>query len=217
LRQRSEPALGLDEYTRRIPRLADALRGRLGKYQDTDKNLVLGNYTILDKIGQGGMGQVFKAQHRRMDRIVAIKMLPDSVSKDGTTTRWSFGDSERDLGQYAWIVSNSDNRTHRVGELTANPFGLFDLYGIVWEWCWDWHGGYAHGLVSDPTGSEGPAKTDNPGRVLRGSSFSYGASYSRSATRVGPIPRTGYGSYGFRVCCGYRSQRLGSAARTAPR
>ncbi len=44
--------------------------------------LILGNYTILDKIGAGGMGQVFKAKHRRMDRIVAIKMLPAAMLRD---------------------------------------------------------------------------------------------------------------------------------------
>ncbi len=46
------------------------------------KSLILGEYTILDKIGAGGMGQVFKALHRRMDRLVAIKMLPPSMMKD---------------------------------------------------------------------------------------------------------------------------------------
>ncbi len=39
-------------------------------------DLVLGNYILLDKIGAGGMGQVFRARHRRMDRIVALKTLP---------------------------------------------------------------------------------------------------------------------------------------------
>ncbi|HEX4132962.1 MAG TPA: SUMF1/EgtB/PvdO family nonheme iron enzyme [Pirellulales bacterium] len=46
------------------------------------KALILGEYTILDKIGAGGMGQVFKALHRRMDRTVAIKMLPPAMTKD---------------------------------------------------------------------------------------------------------------------------------------
>ena len=46
------------------------------------KSLILGGYTILDKIGAGGMGQVFKALHRRMERIVAIKMLPPAMTKD---------------------------------------------------------------------------------------------------------------------------------------
>lgn len=42
----------------------------------------LGNYTLLEKIGAGGMGQVFKAKHNRMDRIVAVKLLPAEVSED---------------------------------------------------------------------------------------------------------------------------------------
>lgn len=50
-------------------------------YQARSKSLVLGNYVILDKIGAGGMGQVFKAQHRRMKRVVALKVLPPSVTK----------------------------------------------------------------------------------------------------------------------------------------
>jgi serine/threonine protein kinase/Leucine-rich repeat (LRR) protein len=48
-------------------------RGRAG-------GLVLGNYIILDKLGQGGMGTVFKARHRRMNRVVALKVLPASLS-----------------------------------------------------------------------------------------------------------------------------------------
>src|SRR5271154_889350 len=51
-------------------------------YGGRTKSLILGSYTILDKIGAGGMGQVFKAEHRRMKRIVAIKMLPPAVTKD---------------------------------------------------------------------------------------------------------------------------------------
>ncbi len=46
------------------------------------KSLVLGAYTILDRIGAGGMGQVFKAEHRRMKRLVAIKTLPANTMKD---------------------------------------------------------------------------------------------------------------------------------------
>lgn len=42
--------------------------------------LVLGNYVILEKLGQGGMGTVFKAKHRRMNRLVALKVLPSALS-----------------------------------------------------------------------------------------------------------------------------------------
>ncbi|MBM4077853.1 MAG: serine/threonine protein kinase, partial [Planctomycetes bacterium] len=50
----------------------------------TWKSLVLGNYVVLDKLGQGGMGIVFKALHRRMDRIVALKLLSPEVVKTPT-------------------------------------------------------------------------------------------------------------------------------------
>ena len=61
-------------------------RGALTEYQADSilsgriEHLVLGNYVVLDKLGQGGMGLVLKARHRRMDRIVALKVLsPDTV------------------------------------------------------------------------------------------------------------------------------------------
>ena len=50
-------------------------------YQGKTKGLVLGNYVVLDKIGQGGMGQVYKAQHKRMKRVVALKVLPSAMTK----------------------------------------------------------------------------------------------------------------------------------------
>lgn len=45
------------------------------------KKLVLGNYNIIDKLGEGGMGLVLKARHRRMDRIVALKVMSASVTR----------------------------------------------------------------------------------------------------------------------------------------
>lgn len=61
--------------------------GKLTKYQATaafqghERALLLGDYIIVDKIGAGGMGQVLKAQHRRMKRVVALKVLPSSATK----------------------------------------------------------------------------------------------------------------------------------------
>lgn len=42
----------------------------------------IGNYDVLDRLGAGGMGTVFKARHRRMKRIVALKVLAANLSKD---------------------------------------------------------------------------------------------------------------------------------------
>jgi predicted Ser/Thr protein kinase len=61
--------------------------GRLTKYQaqavyqGKSKGLVFGEYVVLDKLGEGGMGVVLKAQHRRMERLVAIKVLSSAAMK----------------------------------------------------------------------------------------------------------------------------------------
>lgn len=45
-------------------------------YQNKTRGLVLGSYVVLERIGAGGMGEVFKARHRRLERLAAIKVLP---------------------------------------------------------------------------------------------------------------------------------------------
>jgi serine/threonine-protein kinase len=56
-------------------------------YRGRGAALVLGNYVVLEKLGQGGMGIVYKARHRVMDRIVAIKVLPSALAKDEQAVR----------------------------------------------------------------------------------------------------------------------------------
>lgn len=50
-------------------------------WQGKTKGLVFGEYVVLDKLGQGGMGVVFKARHKRMDRLVAVKMIRQAAIK----------------------------------------------------------------------------------------------------------------------------------------
>ena len=81
-----------------------------------------------------------------------------------------------------WYGQNSGDRLHPVGEKPANPFGLFDVHGNVWEWCRDWYDNYDLPV----NGGDGERiVSDGYFRVIRGGSFSSGAQYARSACRGG--------------------------------
>lgn len=97
----------------------------------------------------------------------------------GTTTRWSFGDDEALLTQYAWFDRNSKGVPHPVGEKRASAFGLFDMEGNVSEFCADWLGPYPAGPVTDPTGSPTPML-----RVARGGNWVVQGELTRPVWRL---------------------------------
>lgn len=52
-----------------------------------ERSLLIGDYLLLNLLGAGGMGQVFRARHRHMERIVAIKLLPPEMTRDSEHVR----------------------------------------------------------------------------------------------------------------------------------
>ena len=71
--------------------------------------------------------------------------------------------------------------TSPVGTFAANGYGLYDMAGNVWQWCWDWLDWYSSNSQSDPRGPVLP--TSGSFRVLRGGCWDYDASHCRAANR----------------------------------
>jgi len=118
------------------------------------------------------------------------------AARAGTTTRYSFGDDESKLGEYAWYDGNSGGTTHEVGQKKPNPWGLYDTHGNVWEWVQDiWHDSY-NGAPTDGSAWEG----DGSARVIRSGNY-YGVAtwYQRSAVRNGDYPARSGPGLGFRL------------------
>jgi len=88
--------------------------------------------------------------------------LPTEAEWEYACRAGTTGDYAGNLDDMGWYSSNSGQQTHPVGQKKPNAWGLYDMHGNVWEWCWDWYDGNLPG-GSDPIG---PAS--GSGRVLRG-------------------------------------------------
>ena len=115
----------------------------------------------------------------------------------GSVSRFSYGDdpSASEMGRYGWYVDNSDSSPHPVKQLEPNPWGLYDMHGNVWEWCYDlWQYAYPGGRQRDWS-----ARSEGWLRVARGGSWLYSADHSRSANRDDYGPNNRCSDIGFRV------------------
>jgi len=86
------------------------------------------------------------------------------------------------------------DKTTAVGSYTANNYGLYDMHGNVWEWCWDW---YKADITADNTNPTGAVTGSD--RVGRGGYWGSGGRYLRSASRSDSNPYCRGSGIGFRL------------------
>jgi formylglycine-generating enzyme required for sulfatase activity len=99
-----------------------------------------------------------------------------------------------ELDKIAWYHDNSSRMTHPVGVKQANSWGLYDMLGNVFEWCYDWHQGYSCQATIDPVGvARGTT------RVSRGGGWDSDKLRVRAAFRNWFAPLLRFGNLGFRL------------------
>ena len=118
----------------------------------------------------------------------------------GTETAYYFGDNPSELSDHAWFEDNSGGKPRPVGGKPANPWGLHDMHGNVWQWCNDFYlvDYYQQSPEKDPRGPE-----TGETKVVRGGAWKFSAESCQSGYRYHENPGYadvcfGYDIYGFR-------------------
>jgi formylglycine-generating enzyme required for sulfatase activity len=135
------------------------------------------------------------------------------AARAGKTTRYFFGDDPGALPNFAWTKENSGGRPREVGKKLPNPWGLYDIYGNVAEWCNDFYAVdyYRKSPVTNPRGPATGSK-----RVLRGGSWNSRASDCRSSQRSSENPAYSDVCIGYYDVCGFRCVRNAGSGTDSP-
>jgi len=137
---------------------------------------------------------------KRMKYDTCYKIINDNIVKFDTNANgyrlpteaeWEYvsrAGSNKDFAgknadEVAWYNLNSGFSPHPSGTLSANTFGLYDMQGNVWEWCWDYYSNdyYQDSVMVNPLGPQTGSR-----RVLRGGSCSSGTAHIRASNRTYP-------------------------------
>ena len=113
----------------------------------------------------------------------------------GTITRWTFGNDEALLKDYAWYKGNDEGAHHPVGQKLPNRWELYDMHGNVWEWVEDWCQPNYNGAPVDGSA----VLTQATDRIIRGGAYYFEADSCRSAYRGNGVPTVRYSCLGLRL------------------
>ncbi len=146
----------------------------------------------------------------------------------GSTTRYYFGNDEKQLENYAWYEKNSGGKFQKAGMKLPNDWGLYDMLGNVCEWTLDHY--EPKRMENIPDNTTDPAIAPNAAKypkALRGGGFADEAGQLRSATRYKSdpvwnrrdpqIPKSKWwlteaSSVGFRIICPLEQPTAAQAA-----
>ena len=119
--------------------------------------------------------------------------LPTESQWEYASKAGGLGDGGLSLDLVAVYSKNSGLSTHKVKSKFPNAWGLYEMKGNVWEWCFDWYGEYNANDSVDPV-----RIAIGSGRVFRGGGWFLGSEYCRSASRRWSAPSLRYSYVGFR-------------------
>ena len=177
----------------------DAFATATGRAKPGDRGWGRGNRPVIDVSWEDAT-----AYARWLSKQVGQKFrLPSEAeweyaARAGTTSEYSWGD---DIGRSRANCSDCGSRwdneqTAPVGSFAANPFGLHDMHGNVWEWTLDC---YQNSYAGAPADSSAQTGGNCLSRVMRGGAFSDKPVYLRSARRWRENPSYGFDNHGFRL------------------
>jgi formylglycine-generating enzyme required for sulfatase activity len=178
----------------------------LGKYEVTQKQWIeimsdnpsyfIGDNNPVETVSWNDV-QEFVAKLNEMEGTNKYRLPSEAeweyACRAGTTTYYSFGDDESELGEYAWYDVNSGGIPHPVGQKKPNPWGLYDMHGNINEWVQDkMHNTYENAPIDGSAWEEG----SSPFVVSRGGAFFSAAEYCRSSYRGGASQTSSYNGHG---------------------
>lgn len=170
--------------------------GHVFSDSSNEENFELGNDLALDvkmNLKANGYRLITEAEWEYVARAgqLSEKFDPQDTDEENCD-QYPEHDNLRNI---AFFIENSFLHTQKVGQLKANSFGVYDMFGNVWEWCWDHFGSYSSNDVIDPVGRDFGSS-----RVIRGGAWNCNKEkYLRITSRGAYTPAGRSNNIGFRL------------------